>query len=765
MGAISGQPSPKPQSLDAPVPGASAKTEFDDLLSQFDVPSVPSPAAEGEDLLAQFDTAAPSAPPEDMSNFPVQEQSSFMGVNTDIAQEIKDAPIRILANLAQNPESIRLTLEKKLGKDNVRAKGSDFFFRRPGEKAFRKLDPDSFEVVNDLFSDFYREYLQGMAGVAGAAEGAAAGAAATGPLAPLGAAGGAFVGGTLGVAAATPAIDLAARGMGVVPAGEKGIVGKTGEYLAEGLLFATGEKIAAGVASKIAARRAATQGIRKLEEIAPVEKLQEGVKQNLQTLRDLENIGYVKNIEGTNISVPAHQLIPFDPQVELAAKSVANQPAFQQAQKEAAENFGTTALDLVETAAELTRGRLSQTVKGGVPLRPEVTSAEVTNLFNGVRRAEGEVLGEFRKVAKATAKKTPLPAARTAQVVQDIFKQIGVTVDKRVGKEGVLRFPPDDDLIQIVGSKDLVAGFKGDLQRLNNKLTKGGFTIDELLNESSFMGAKNETARRVGGIYKSAIGRVSSAIRADSRDAMPLVLSPEDAIAYNAKMDRFRSISNSMEQLDGFLRDDIGMNTFARGLVNKGKEGLANLRAAKEFLLQEDPKMYDNLIGQYFEELALKHRDTKKLAMYNAKAMKKEIQSLGAEYLDELFPARGPINKGLVLRSFDLSEQLESTLMKGTDKEVVDQAKQALSTLSWFNRGLNATHALMRFGSRDNRLLKILSREGVESFLTQVPKKNKPQMRETLSTILTIARRNGTLASVGNGEPAYTPGAAQGSDY
>ena len=743
MPGIKGQPGTKPQSVSKPVPGAEAQDELDQFLADS------AQSAPQMDTLDQFLGSSGSVPPQGQ-DFQVQEPSSFMGVNTDISGQFRDMPVRVLSNLAQDPASVKLTLEKRLGADNVKQKGDTFYFRQPGEKAFRRLDPTTFEVVNDLFSDFYRESIQTMGGVAGAAEGAAAGALATGPLAPVGAAGGAFVGGALGVAGTSAALDAAAeRFGGVVRAEDKGAMQRTGEYLTEGLMFATGEKLAAGLASKWAARRARVEGLRKLEEVAPVDRLTEAVKTNLETLRDMNNLGLTTKIAGTNLEVPAHQLLPFNPQVQKVAQSVSGEKAFQQAQNEAASNFGEAALNLVETAGDLTKGRLQQVVSRGVPLTNEVSAKQVNGLFNSVRRAEGEVLGEFRKMAKATAKKSPLPAPKTAEVMQDIFKQIGVRM-----KDGELVFPKDDDLIQIVGSKDLVAGFKGDLNRLNKKLIKGGFNIDELLNESNFMGAKNETARRVGGIYKSAIGRLSSAIRSDSREGMALVLEPEDALQYGEKMKRFRSISESMDQLSNYLRDDIGMNTFAKGLVNKGKEGLANLRSAKEFLLQEDPQMYRNLIGQYMEELALKHRDPSKVAGYNAEAMRKELSGLGSEYLEELFPARGAMNKDLVLRSFDLSNQLEKSIIKGSDREVLDQAKSMVSTLSWFNRGVNATYALMKFGQKDNRLLKLLSREGVESFLAATPKKERGQMREVLNGILTLARRNGTLAAVDGSEPA-----------
>jgi hypothetical protein len=731
MAGIQNAPAPKPGSLKGPVANENLSDDAQAFLSAYEAPSAP-PAGTQEmspdaQAFAQEQGLTPDQAPA-QGDFPIQEPSSFMGINTDIAQQLKDVPLRVQANLAKDPASVKLTLEKRLGTGNVKQKDGKFFIKQPGDKAFRELDPSTFEVVNDLYSDFYREYIQTMGGVAGGVAGA--------PLGPMGIVAGAG----LGAAAATAAVDGAAESFGgVVPAEQKGVVQKTGEALMEGAAYTAGEGAGNFFAAKFAARRLRLDKIRKLEEVAPVDKLTEGVKSNLETLADLRNMGL------NNTTIPANQIIPGMPEAELAALSVAKEPAFIQAQKEATESIGQTVLDLTETAAGLTKkGRLNQVIREGVPLENAVNASEINGLFNSVRKAEGAVLGDFRKMAKDTAKKTPLPSPQTSQAVKDIFESVGVKM-----KEGKLVFPKEDDLIQIVGSKDLVAGFKGDLIRLNNKLMKGGLTIDDMLNESQFMGAKNETARRIGGVYKNAIGKVSSALRTDSREAMPMVLKPDDALLYAEKMKRFGSISKSMDQLEGYLRDDIGMNTFAKGLVNKGKEGLANLRSAKEFLLQEKPDLYENLIGQYMEELALKHRNPGKVSGFNAEGMRKELAGLGSEYLDELFPARGGVNKNLVLRSFDLAEQVENAAIKGSDKQLEEKLKQHFGGLSYWTRGLSAVQALTKFTAKNDRILKVISREGVESFLTQVPKKNKTAMRNILNEVLTQARRAGTLAAVG----------------
>lgn len=749
MAGMSGAPAPKPASLNSPVPGKEAQLSADDFLSSFDAPPAPGKETAAEISADEFLNASTetieAAPPED---FAVSESPSVFGIDTDIMQQLKDAPERIAANIAGSPEAVRLTLENRLGKENVRVRRGEVFFKKTGDKAFRKLDPGTFEVVNDLFSDFYKETLQTLGGAGGALVGA------TG-VNPFSVAAGTAV----GVAAATTATDAyGEQRLGVVrPKGDflnqkAGVIGdlargaeRAGEALAEGAQYAMLDGVFKGLASKFAGRRARLDGLKQLAEVSPMDRLQEGVRQNLDTLADLKNLGLTQKIAGTNIEVPAHQLLPHLREVSKVAESVAAEKSFQQAQKEAAENFGRVSLDLAEEAMGLSVGRLRSAVKTGTPSTKEIASADINGLFNSVRQAEGKLIGEFRDKAKAIARKNPLPTPKTAEAIRDSFSRLGVQM-----RDGNLIFPKDDALAQVLGtdSKAFIGGLKADLNMLNKKLTKGGLNLDELLGQSQIIGAKNDGARRIGGPYKAIIGKLSSAIRSDSRDAMSLVLSPEDAIEYGAKMKRFSSISKSMEQLDSYLRDDIGMNTFAKGLVSRGKEGLPNLRAAKEFLLQEDPQMYKNLIGEYMEELALKHRKPGSTAGFDPAAMRKDLVGLGSEYLDELMPKNGKIDKGIVLRSFDLADQLERSIIRGSDSEVIQNARKAVGALSWYHRGVNAASSMLRLSSKNSRLLKILSREGVESFLTATPPKNRDGMRQTLNALLSLGRQEGTLAAL-----------------
>lgn len=731
MAAISGQPAPKPASLGKPVPGAEQQDEMSQFMAEFSVPSVSSESPEMGQFQAEMGvTPSPQGP----QDFQVEEPASLM--NPQISKQLEEAPTRIAAAIAGDPASVKLTLEKKYGAENVRERGGKFFFKKPGKEKFTELDPDTFEVVNDLFSDMYKDYLMAAGGAVGGAGGTALGGPGVGTAAGM-------IG---GAAAGSQAADvLGQTRYGVVKAEPKGALETTGEKLVEGATYYAADRILGAIGGKVKGFFNRRAELKNLAEVSPVERLNDGVRNNLETLADMRNMGLVQPIPGTNVEIPAHQLLPNLPEVQKVAMSVSGEKSFQNAQKMAAENISNSVMDLVENAANLSKGKISKAVKTGVPQTPEVTAGEVVGLFNKVRREEGAIIGEFRKFVRAEAEKAPIPSPRTSQAVSGIFERLGVSMNPKNGK---LVFPDDDSLVQLLGNKDVVPGFKKDLQMLNDRLVKGGLNIDELIGQSQVIGAKNDGARRIGGTYKQMIGELSSAIRADSRNGVQMVLPEAEGKIYAERMKKYGEVSAAMEQLGSFMNDELGANTFAKGLVNKGKDGIANLRAAKEFLLAEDPAMYRKVIGQYMEELALKHRDPSQIGGFNAKAMRKELASLGGEYLDELFPKNGPVSKDIVLRSFDLADQVGKSVMKAGDEELLKDAQKAVSALSWYHRGVNSVSAMLHFGSKDARLMKLLSKEGVESFLKETPKKNQEAMRQVLTGILEIGKLNGTLRTV-----------------
>lgn len=719
--------------------------------------------SQGDTVFADLVPTAEGAPTEDVQ---VEDEPGFLDAQFPDRQLIES---RLVAAIPKTVGEKQQALENFLGAKNVRKDADgEFLVKFKGKEKFQKLDPDTFELFNDMFTDNAREVLRGMGGTAGVA---VQGPAAAEPVSSA-------VGFALGAAAGDLTADAISeqvlgvnRDTGRVGTSQSGDIGprigagieRTLEAIQTGLtdsLFKSVSEVAfKNIAKTIAARSARKATLKHAKEIPVHKVLNESVQDNLDTMDDLIRSGTLKPLPGTNTPLLAHQVLPGVQKVDKLASSVAGNQSFQNMQDQASKQMGDTLLDVVEGAADLTEGSLKKVVREGVKSDRTGLAAEAKNLLATSLRNEGKLIETFRKKAKSVASKAALPSPKVEAALLETFQDLGV---QRRG--GELIFPDDDTMAQLLGtdSKMIINGVKKDILRLSTSLaTKGGMTIDELIGESQLMGAKNKAAGRIGGIYKKVIGKLSSQIRADTRDVMPLVLDPADAAAYTQSMNKYSSFAQSRDQLRNLLKQDMGANTFSRLLLSKGKNGLAQLKSAKEFMLSEDPAVWNKVQGEFFEELALKHRqagDPSKIE-YNVKGMRKELASYGKEFLDEMFDAKSGLDTKTVLKTFDLAEQVRRTSIHGSDDQLKKVGKEAVQGLSSFiSAKVNAVWAIANFGGQNGRLLKLMSRDGVEEFLERVPKNKKGAMRQLLSDAIDYAGKQKMIQQVGG---AVAAGAGQ----
>jgi hypothetical protein len=565
----------------------------------------------------------------------------------------------------------------------------------------------------------------------------------------------------LGFAAGESLADVMAERFFGIPrdiARPQGVVGRITEPLQTGMtaaaLNATMNKGIKVIGDKLSARSAKKAALKAANEIPEQDKLSAIVKQNFETLEDLASIDKTVNLPGTDSPVLAHQMLPDTKHAQSVAQSVKFRNDFEVLQQQAGKNISETVLDMVEASADLQPKGLKQVIKSGLARDRSGLNVKIGDLLESSAKEQGKIIQTFRDQASSAARKAPLPAPKTEQALLEVFDILGV---RRRGDE--LIFPDNDTMAQILGtdSKAFIGGLKRDLENLSTKMARGGLTIDELIGQSSIIGKKNKSAGRIGGIYKLAIGKISSSLRSDSREAVPMILNDDNAKAsYNAAMDKFRKFAQSRESLEKLFEEPMGSSTFAKALLTSGRKGLGTLRAAKEFLLSENPELWKEVSAQFFEELALKHRNVTSAGKsgidYNTEGMRKELQKYGREFLDELLPTKEGITPGLVLRTLDLSSQLQKTMITGTDDELKKVGARTVGALSSFlSAKVNAVWAVMHLGGAQNRMLKLMSRDGIEGFLKDVPEKNKGKIRQTLTGLMNYAKQQGLLQEIGRG--------------
>lgn len=773
----------KPTQVDAPIPGGqdrlNAADDFQELgaqpAGQVEVPGQLAgndlaqfrdvPAGE-EDLLAQFREDPAEAEQQTLEvaggeQVPIAEPVAGEGGLESIRQQVADFTNRVAVNIAGSPEAQKLTLENRLGEENVKVlKNGDFLIRNRKADKFRRLDPESFELINDIIADQFKEGLQGAGGTIGAGLGAVGGVAAapvtagvSAVAAPLAAAGlGASIGGQI-------ANSIGAL-IGVVrPEAEAGQLAQATEAVETAALFATGEAAFAKF-GQLLKGRSASRALAKSKNVKAEDVLDESSKQALQTLEDMNQSGFKINLpEGSipgvqgEVSIPASALIPHTPGVQATAKSLENEAAFQLVKKEAAEQYSNFVLQHVETMAGTGKGKLSEAVKTGLRDADNTLANNIKGVLSGARKREGEVIGNFRKQVSKVAGKQPLPSTETGQAIASIADDLGIQgLRDAKGKLG-LQFPGDDQLIADLGftTQAQLNTFKSNMNDIAGKLAKeGGLNIDDLLRLSKTVGNQTASSR---GFSRSVLGRLAGALRADTREGMATILEPAAAAEYKEAIGVFRKLAKNEEALKTIMKDDVGANTFVSGLLSKGKKSPEALKAMKELVLKENPQLWNKMVGEFLEEAAVLSRDTApgRLSQFNAAKFEKKVFGIGKENLETLMGPDSGFSSKKLKGMLELGSRMDKLLSAGApDTVVAEHTKNAIQAVAAFSRvaKVNASAMFLRLFDKNSRVAKMVTKQGVEEFLGKVPQAEKGRMRDLLNSMLAAGRRSGAIETV-----------------
>jgi len=745
----------KPQHVDTAVPGEQEQIDLAqsieaqpgasiDVAPLEEVDEFAEYAAEPVDEFSEFAAEQePTVRPED-----IEREPGFLEANltySGFRRTLEDYSLRTLKNVAETPERQKASLIKSLGMKNVKplndGKGG-FLIRREGEKKFHKLDPATFEIFGDLFLDWQREAVEGTAGILGAVKSPGS------PSAGFG----------LGVFAGANLMDIYGDAIGVVRPDEEELgtfdfpAQRVKEAAAKGAAAAAFDKGLRFIGGKITNWWAGRQAIKKLESTPPSQLLADDVQNNLKHMNELAESGILPNIPGTEIPLMAHQQLPNLSSVNKVTVLEAGSKAFQKTQALAERNIMEVTTSIMENAANLVKGRLGRTLKTGSRIDRQKIAGQTTDLIDDVIKAEGEMIHFYRDKASSVGRSTPMPAKATTKAFIETIDTLGAKKIPSGGyatdTNGNLIFGSIDDVMQTLGteSKSFAQGFLNDVNVLQKQLQSGGITIDQFIKLSGQIGKKNKAARRIGGNYKAFIGKISSSLRKDTREALGQegVLSAEHAAAYLGHNSKFANTAAAREQLSAYLEHDLGANTFVRGLVNKGKQGLANMKAMRDFLADENPKLWQKINSEFMEELVLSTRDKGEFFVMNPGKILSKLDTLGPAYLKELFPNGKHI---AVRKTLHLANQVKNASLKGSEDAAVKMGQKALSSSNKWTRNVNTIKGVLHMGGSNSRMLKLVSRRGVEEFLELIPAKQRGPMRQALNNILALAKANGQLGA------------------
>jgi len=350
-------------SIASPVPGQEEQRQVAQVDPSGAIPNTPPPvdelAASGFDLSSDdeltkngFDLGTPvqgmealSAQPDLPSdeNLPPEEQfNPDMGFLEANFKQFDNFKTRAKAGLAGSIKQKRDFLEQEVGEQNVVMKKGRLWWRSDENKKFSEFDPNTLEVITDLFADPSREIIMESA-----------------MFVPEVVAG--LVSGPLAIAARVATLP-AARALADKVAQEQGLPPDTDtDTLMENLIGMTAEATMPFIAGRVMKRLPGTQvykdAIKKGEsEFVALAKQSHIVK---NSINELEQEGIQATVRGEQIGLPdadvtimPHQLNPASPKAAKAASEIRSETKFINAQTHLAEDWGDLAKNVMDTIAK-----------------------------------------------------------------------------------------------------------------------------------------------------------------------------------------------------------------------------------------------------------------------------------------------------------------------------------------------------------------------------------------------------------------------------
>lgn len=731
MAGVSGQPAPKPGSLKGPVGVENQADEVNALLADFQsAPALTGGVAEAQpqtdevdQLLADFGGGEEAAPPPDeFAPEPTPLQANIDQLNPE------NFITRLQAGLAANDTQKAAFLKQKYGEENVRIKGEKLYYRKPGEKAFKKLDPDAFELISDILPDFAREIVTEAALLPGEILGGMAGSA----IPVLGTAAGAVTGRVATIPYATSVADDVARRAGLPDDPNRNIpLENTLAMGVESLLPFAGKVVGKTIAKRIpgAAAYKESKALAERELVA----LSKGSKEVVDAAAALER-------EGINTPLMLQQIQPDSPKVKALADSVADSGQFINKQREFAEGYGS---QLESNLMEIAR-------RGGHgPVAPEKLASTITNAVESLDKAEGQAIGKFRAKAIANLKnqKQQLPPEVSNEVL-GIMKELGFTPHRvksssvtRPGSMGGLaergfrvkntvervEWRPPKDLSPIIGRHALD---DGQTRAVVNVLNEYGQLISRG-NEARLTDVER-LIKRMGPLNKKLgnsglsgkWGKLTGDLRQHRRDIIGNSLGDDfEKQTFNNVMDEFSLLRQNTDQLSSVLRGDVTAKTVVNGFF-KGKENLANIRALKSITGKDSPE-WGALKTEFMDQLMRKHASDGPTG-FNSKAFLDDLEkNYGSDFIREV------LNDGKVGPNYDTIKNLLTVgkRIEATQRGVqADQASEKVKTglingLAGFLGGMkfkmfNGVQSILgTTGSKENALMEILNRDGFDKYI------------------------------------------------
>jgi len=719
----------KPSQLDAPIPGEQEIQEFEQQPLA-EAPQIAQQTGEPQaeiDPLAEFGFA-PEEEADPLAGFGFQEEAAV-----PLDQEAEEAAFEaqpflqrvktgVQESLARAKVSFGVTDDEKLRAaqsifPSAVLQGGEIFRRSKSTGNLVPLDPDSIELIDDTL-DFARDILEGVSETGLTAIGTAGGAVATGGTGTLPAAVAAGAGGAVAALQIGDFFQEAVLGIERDPErtsrkSEAAIAATFG-----GAFNMLGSALARRTATKLAGKAklkklAASTGDEAVNEVALAE----------EAIKTVQDSGLAKSVNGDILLTP-NQINPSNPNVTAKAKDIADRPEFASFLAEQ----GKVLDDAYQTVAAAVGN--AGTSKAGLGER-------FVRSVSDINKAEGRIIGQFRKEALKVAGDLPAPVQNFRQFIGETSQALGIVPGEKVNVDLVLDNFPDltETQAKILGKK---------FSSLTDLVAKNPDGLPLKVIDSEYKKLTTQINILMGGQAGKPLGykliQMKNALRDDWTQAIGEKLGPGSQEAYQSALGKFSKIRGASDKLNLLLKnEDISKEALSKKLFS-GQTSLANIRNVKTVIQEGDPDLWKDLVFDYVSGLKNKHTNADTLSV-NWQALSKDFDKLGeagkkelfdgAEFSSDQFGAVIKLGRLTNLGEVELKESMSNaSFFKRVKNAIITLAPTFIGT-----RVANASELIGSFG-KDKALAKFLSAGGLDEILKGVPAKKRIGLRNKLQPMI-----------------------------
>lgn len=674
---------------------------------------------------------------------------------TSKSDDLEESGLRAGLSFARTDKEKLGFLQDTFGTTNARKVGDAFQWRASQSDEWKPVDSDDFDFFNDLVADNARMLAEFGIELPAAALGALGGAAAGTLVAPgVGTAGGLLAGGAAGAATANTVGDFVAeKFFGIERDPSRSRLDETGDAALLGAAFSVAgpafRTIAKSVRRGSKAAQAATTGTN-------LDKADIGFKEARKISEELKGTGLQTSVDagkGRRVTIPLTAAGIKDPQFEKLSKSLNALPEKRQLDAELWDLWRGNVNKLTKAM-----GNASDLVSPGTTVS-RGTVQDLGKVVNNARLREGQFIGDMRKRAGEFFKDNHFAMRETEGAIDDLLQE-----SLQVSREGDRVVGMTTEAIQEAFALDspiAAKRFSSELNKITENLFNNeGMKIDQLSSSIKRLDQLASTGVvKKDPTFRRAILKLNSSLRKDRRDAMTQALPSNLAGEFQESSGRFAKIQDLMSEASDILdTDKLTSNAVVKGLFSQGKGGLADAKALKAVLEFENPQAWDDLKGEFLDQIIEKSSSGGKPLSLSAYA--KNLNGLGKEYAELL--TEGTAFKPAQMKAIlNQAARIEKQMPSNPSATELDKASQAIvSGMSEFRSArLNALRSLFDIMVNRKELRKHLLDNGIDEYLNQVPKTSRELLRSKFDMVR--ATLKGTVKAATRPVPGLVRGQAR----